>query len=54
MWPEGYNEGYKATRAKIVSIIGEFRNFDEIKAEDVAKIIAALSRWNPNEGKEEK
>ena len=50
--PEGYNEGYKAARAFVVSIIGEFKNFDEINKADEAKAIAALSRWNPaDEGK---
>ena len=27
--PDGYNEGYKATRAKMGSLIGEFRNFED-------------------------
>jgi len=50
--PDGYNEGYKAARAFVVSIIGEFKNFDEINKADEAKAIAALSRWNPaDEGK---
>lgn len=53
--PEGYNEGYKAARAFIVSIIGEFKSFDAINKADEAKAIAALSRWNPaDEGKGKK
>lgn len=53
--PDGYNEGYKAARAFVVSIIGEFKNFDEINKADEAKAIAALSRWNPaDEGKGKK
>ena len=53
--PDGYNEGYKAARAFVVSIIGEFKNFDAINKADEAKAIAALSRWNPaDEGKGKK
>jgi hypothetical protein len=53
--PDGYNEGYKAARAFVVSIIGEFKNFDEINKADEAKAIAALSRWSPaDEGKGKK
>ena len=53
--PDGYNEGYKAARAFVVSIIGEFKNFDEINKADEAKAIAALSRWNPaDEGRGKK
>ena len=52
---DGYSEGYKAARAFVVSIIGEFKNFDEINKADEAKAIAALSRWNPaDEGKGKK
>jgi len=50
--PDGYNEGYKAARAFVVSIIGEFKNFDEINKADEAKAIAALSRWNPADEEE--
>lgn len=45
--PDGFNEGYKVTRAKIAALIGDFRNFDEVSAADQAKAIAMLSRWNP-------
>ena len=49
--PEGYNEGYKATRAKMESLIGSFKSFDDINAADQAKLIAALGRWNPADDK---
>lgn len=49
--PEGYNEGYKATRAKMESLIGPFKSFDDIGAADQAKLIAALGRWNPADDK---
>ena len=51
-WPNDKNEGYKACREKAVTITGTYwRNWDELSADDAAKVLAMFSRWNPADDK---
>ena len=51
-WPNDKNEGYKACREKAVTITGTYwRNWDELSADDAAKVLVMFSRWNPADDK---
>ena len=51
-WPDDNLAGYKACREKAVTITGTYwRNWDELSADDAAKVLAMFSRWNPADDK---